>query len=92
MPPSAASFAAFRQQATGREPYPYQTRLATPPRPPSPAFPSLLSIPTGLGKTAAITLSWLWRRRHAEKAIRLHLLHTTVSVFPFVEVLQCQVS
>jgi len=45
-------------QATGNSPYPYQKRLALAPR-----LPSLLSIPTGLGKTAAVVLSWVWRRR-----------------------------
>ena len=41
-----------------RGPYPYQIRLAT-----DPTFPDLLDIPTGLGKTAAVILAWLWRRR-----------------------------
>lgn len=41
-----------------RGPYPYQIRLAT-----NPKFPELLDIPTGLGKTAAVVLAWLWRRR-----------------------------
>lgn len=37
-------------------PYPYQQRLATE------AWPDLLDIPTGLGKTAAVTLAWLFKR------------------------------
>lgn len=41
-----------------RGPYPYQIRLAT-----DPAFPELLDIPTGLGKTAAIVLAWIYKRR-----------------------------
>lgn len=40
------------------DPYPYQERLAT-----DDTFPELVDIPTGLGKTAAVVLSWLWRRR-----------------------------
>jgi CRISPR-associated endonuclease/helicase Cas3 len=39
------------------EPYPYQGRLAEE-RP----WYDLLSIPTGLGKTAAVTFAWLYKR------------------------------
>lgn len=53
------------KRATGREPYPYQTRFAC-----GEMLPDLLSVSTGLGKTAAIALGWLWRRRHAPKAIQ----------------------
>jgi len=53
-------FEAFFEKATGYTPYPYQVRLAT-----SSPFPQLLSVPTGVGKTAAIVLSWLYRR-HAQ--------------------------
>ena len=45
-----------------RGPYPYQIHLAT-----DPAFPELLDIPTGLGKTAAVVLGWLWRRRFDDR-------------------------
>ena len=38
-----------------REPYAYQERLAT-----DPCESRLISIPTGLGKTAAVILAWLW--------------------------------
>lgn len=60
-----SSFAQFFVKATGRPPYSYQTRLAT-----SPNLPELLSVPTGLGKTAAVILAWLWRRRHAAPEVR----------------------
>lgn len=40
----------------GFSPFPYQHRLGTEP------FPTLLDIPTGLGKTAAITIAWLYKR------------------------------
>jgi len=50
-------FAPFFRCATGeRSPYAYQRRLAENP------WPDLLDIPTGLGKTAAITLAWLFKR------------------------------
>ena len=50
-------FQDFFYQATGNKPYPYQQSLAT-----SPSLPPLLNIPTGLGKTGAVILAWLWRR------------------------------
>ena len=42
---------------SGRTPYPYQERLAY-----APDWPELLNIPTGLGKTAAVTMAWLYKR------------------------------
>ena len=45
--------------ALGVPPYPYQQRLA------AEDWPDVLKIPTGLGKTAAILLAWLYKRhRH----------------------------
>ena len=44
----------------GHSPYPFQTRLAT-----GGELPELIDIPTGLGKTDAVVLGWLWRRRFA---------------------------
>jgi CRISPR-associated endonuclease/helicase Cas3 len=52
-------------KATDRLPYPYQCRLAT-----APAWPEALSAPTGAGKTAAVVLGWLYRRRFAAEGIR----------------------
>lgn len=60
------SFAKFFQGATGHEPFPYQTRLAE-----APELPSLLSVPTGSGKTAAAVRGWLWRRRYVHERIRI---------------------
>jgi CRISPR-associated endonuclease/helicase Cas3 len=37
-------------------PYTYQCRLA------EEAWPDLLDVPTGMGKTAAVVLAWLWKR------------------------------
>jgi CRISPR-associated endonuclease/helicase Cas3 len=53
----AMNYSDFFQKATGHLPYPYQTQLA------QGHWPNLLDIPTGLGKTAAVTLAWLYRRR-----------------------------
>ncbi|MGE5487816.1 MAG: DEAD/DEAH box helicase [bacterium] len=55
------------QQATGeaRVPFPYQEKLAVHAK-----LPKLIDVPTGLGKTAAAVLAWLWRRRFADEKIR----------------------
>jgi CRISPR-associated endonuclease/helicase Cas3 len=50
-------FRTFFSQGTGYQPYPYQVALAT-----RPVLPQLMDIPTGLGKTAAVILAWLWRQ------------------------------
>lgn len=53
------TFETFFRIATGQEdlvPFDYQRRLALEP------WPDLLEIPTGLGKTAAVVLAWLWKR------------------------------
>lgn len=54
-------FPAFFQAAIGpdRSPYDYQLRLAS-----LPCESRLINIPTGLGKTAAVILAWLWNRVH----------------------------
>jgi CRISPR-associated endonuclease/helicase Cas3 len=58
-------FEEFFFRATGKTPFPYQVRLAT-----GDEFPSLLQAPTGSGKTAAVVLAWLWRRRFAGEQTR----------------------
>jgi CRISPR-associated endonuclease/helicase Cas3 len=59
---------AFGVDAKGgrSHPYPYQRVLATG----GPTVPRLLRVPTGLGKTAAVVLAWVWRRRFAEPDVR----------------------
>ncbi len=48
----------FATATDGNQPYDYQRRLAE-----DPACQSrLIEIPTGLGKTAAVVLAWLWNR------------------------------
>lgn len=46
------TYSAFFSALTGNAPYPYQACLAGEP------WPDLLDIPTGLGKTSAVTLAW----------------------------------
>lgn len=59
------SFSDFFKTAAGHNPYLYQRRLAE-----EDPLPQLLNIPTGAGKTAAVILGWLWRRRFANPKIR----------------------
>lgn len=55
-------FDSFFRHAFGKaddqafKPFDYQARLATK------NWPDLLDVPTGMGKTAAVTLAWLWKR------------------------------
>lgn len=42
--------------AVPRSSFEYQCRLATEP------WPDVLDVPTGMGKTAAVVLAWLWKR------------------------------
>ncbi|MDA7951396.1 MAG: CRISPR-associated helicase Cas3' [Pirellulaceae bacterium] len=60
------SFRDFFHNATGNDPYPYQKRLGE-----EIDFPQTLEVPTGVGKTAATLLAWLYRRReHTNSAVR----------------------
>ncbi len=58
---------AYKTKASpdGFAPYPYQLRLAQ-----RESWPQVLSVPTGVGKTAAAVLSWLYRRRFADESTR----------------------
>jgi len=72
------SFDIFFKKATDNIPYPFQRRLAT-----SDKLPDLIDIPTGLGKTDAIILGWLWRRRFdPRKEVRLETPRRLVYCLP----------
>lgn len=61
-PTMPEDFKTFFSKATGKpEPYDYQSRLAD-----LPCESRLISVPTGLGKTAAVILAWLWNRLHRQ--------------------------
>ncbi|GAB4120659.1 MAG: hypothetical protein Tsb0027_16310 [Wenzhouxiangellaceae bacterium] len=62
------SYKQFFTRATGHEPYPYQVRMA------EEHWPDLLDIPTGMGKTAAVTLAWLYRRCHLQEDVPRRLI------------------
>ncbi|MHB1492082.1 MAG: type I-G CRISPR-associated helicase/endonuclease Cas3g [Thermoplasmataceae archaeon] len=71
-------FIEFFKKATGFEPYPYQIRLGN-----SDEFPSVIDVPTGIGKTAAVIISWVWRRRfHANDKVRQNTPRRLVYCLP----------
>ncbi|MHB8330164.1 MAG: type I-G CRISPR-associated helicase/endonuclease Cas3g, partial [Acidimicrobiales bacterium] len=70
------SFEGFVEQATGFRPYPYQIRLA------EGGLPEVLDVETGAGKTAAVVLAWLWRRRHPDTSVRKATPHWLVICEP----------
>lgn len=74
------AYSDFVRRATGdprHAPYEYQHRLA------AEGLPDLLSVPTGCGKTAAVVLGWLFRRRfHPDETVRAATPHWLVYVLP----------
>ena len=64
-------------KATGFEPYGYQCRVA------EEGLPELLQVPTGCGKTEAVGLGWLYRRRmHPDVRVRTTTPHWLVVALP----------
>lgn len=71
------TFLDFFRDTTGNLPYAYQCRLACgpgadPEKPDTlsagcPCASQLIDIPTGLGKTAAVVMAWLWNRVHLRR-------------------------
>lgn len=61
-PVSRADFDAFFAAATDHRRFDYQRRLAGLDTAESTRCSMLISVPTGLGKTAAVVLAWLWNR------------------------------
>ena len=53
----STTYADIFKKATGQVPYDYQCRLAS-----TECQSLMINIPTGLGKTAAVILAWLWNR------------------------------
>jgi CRISPR-associated endonuclease/helicase Cas3 len=73
----ATDFVSVFEKACTFSPYGYQVRLAT-----AVGLPELLNVPTGLGKTAAVVLAWVWRRLFAQEAIRQHTPRRLVYCLP----------
>ncbi|MCL6626876.1 MAG: CRISPR-associated helicase Cas3', partial [Alicyclobacillus shizuokensis] len=70
-------FEKFFSLVTGNHPYPYQSRLAARER-----FPDVVHVPTGVGKTAAVVLAWIWRRRFASDQVRVETPRRLVYCLP----------
>ncbi|WP_428265539.1 type I-G CRISPR-associated helicase/endonuclease Cas3g [Haliangium sp.] len=62
-------YADFFEAVTGYRPYPYQAALAEGP------WPTVLDVPTGLGKTAAVVVAWLWRRLRGDSGTGRRLVY-----------------
>lgn len=65
----ASGYSEFFQRVTGFHPFPYQHRLGME------AWPQVLDVPTGLGKTAAVVVAWLWKRLHGDPDTPLRLVY-----------------
>src|SRR6266542_3607428 len=64
------NYEAFFHAAFDNAPFDYQRRLAT-----YEELYSLVNVPTGAGKTAAILGAWLWRRLHAPQSVGRRLVY-----------------
>lgn len=62
-------FSVFFKEVTGNDPFPYQRRLG------EDGWPELLEIPTGLGKTAAVIIAWLYKRLYGDPATPARLVY-----------------
>jgi CRISPR-associated endonuclease/helicase Cas3 len=62
---------AFTEEGKQRqEPFDYQRRLAV-----EPDLYSLVNVPTGAGKTAAILGAWMWRRLKSPETVGRRLVY-----------------
>ncbi|NLV23330.1 MAG: CRISPR-associated helicase Cas3' [Deltaproteobacteria bacterium] len=59
----------FFKTITGYHPFPYQERLGDNP------WPELLEIPTGLGKTAAVIVAWLYKQVNGNPETPIRLVY-----------------
>jgi CRISPR-associated endonuclease/helicase Cas3 len=71
------TFGDLFRRATGNDPYPYQRAIG------DGGLPELVEVPTGLGKTAAVVMAWLYRRRfHPDLNVRTSTPRRLVFVLP----------
>jgi CRISPR-associated endonuclease/helicase Cas3 len=71
------NFQDWFKRITGNLPFPYQEKVAT-----NFQLSIFLLVLTGAGKTAAVVLGWLWRRRYAAEEIRKHTSRRLVYCLP----------
>ena len=72
------TFEQFFEAATRHAPYDYQRRLAGGSAGRA-CESQLINVPTGLGKTAAVVLAWLWNRGARSINSQLSTLHSPPS-------------
>lgn len=72
-----SQFNDFFHKATGYEPFDYQYRLSI-----EKEMPTILEIPTGLGKTASVIMAWLWRIQNDDENIRKNTPRRLVYCLP----------
>ncbi|HXG91337.1 MAG TPA: CRISPR-associated helicase Cas3' [Blastocatellia bacterium] len=65
-----ATYDDFFRAAFNWEPFDYQRRLAL-----DNPLPSLVNVPTGAGKTAAVIGAWLWRRLQNDSSVGRRLIY-----------------
>lgn len=63
------SFAEFFENTAGRVPFSFQRRLG------EEEWPDLLEIPTGLGKTAAVIVAWIYKRLYGDPGTPTRLVY-----------------
>ncbi|MBN2723419.1 MAG: CRISPR-associated helicase Cas3' [Deltaproteobacteria bacterium] len=56
----------FFKEVTGKDPFPWQKNLGD-----YDGFPDIINIPTGLGKTAAVITSWIYKRNFSDFETRI---------------------
>jgi len=72
------SYEEFFRRATGHEPHGYQRRVAE-----QDELPALIEVPPGQGKTYAVLVAWLWRRRaHPDLSVRARAPRRLVYALP----------
>lgn len=62
-------FGGFFEHITGKKPFPYQLRLGEEP------WPTVIDVPTGLGKTASVIVAWLFKRLQLDAQTGLRLVY-----------------
>lgn len=60
---------ATQRDGSGHDPYPFQLRLA------EESWPDVIDVPTGMGKTAAVGLAWLYKRHQHDPATPRRLIY-----------------
>jgi len=71
------SYGEMFQEATGFNPFPFQTKLAD-----SLLRVKALKVPTGAGKTASVVLGWVWNKFFSRKPINLETPRRLVYCLP----------